>query len=68
MPPPSPEDVAVDAGGTRIQRDKARMNGWDYGGPDNMSIVLHGAPCDKVKSGAYKDVKITYGCPGMIIP
>lgn len=67
QPPPSPHDVAVDVDGMRVARDERKMNGWDYGA-DNRSIVLHGPPCDRLKSGQAKNAQITFGCPGMIIP
>ncbi len=64
---PSPEDVAVNVDGTRILRDPARMNGWEYG-PDNRSVILYGAACDRVKSGSVLSLEIIFGCPHQPIP
>jgi hypothetical protein len=64
--PPSPDDVAVDVNGMRVQRDPAKMNGWDYTA-NNRAIQIHGAACDAIKT-ANAQVKITFGCPGVLIP
>ncbi|MCG5053564.1 MAG: VWA domain-containing protein [Myxococcales bacterium] len=63
--PPSADDVAVDIDGKRISR--SNTDGWEYG-PNQRSIVLNGALCDKAKAGTFKNVKITFGCPGVVIP
>lgn len=63
--PPAPNDVAVDVAGTRIKQDP--MNGWSYGA-NMMSIQLNGDACEKVKMGNANQVKITFGCPGFVIP
>jgi hypothetical protein len=63
--PPSPDDVAVDADGMRVSRDAA--TGWSYG-PQMKSVVLSGSWCDRLNSGAVKNVQITFGCPGVLIP
>lgn len=65
--PPSPTDVAVEVGGMRYQRDVTHTTGWDYGA-GNTSITFYGAVCNDIKSGKLKDVKFTFGCPGMPIP
>jgi hypothetical protein len=65
-PPPSPDDVAVDVGGTRVSRDPGHTNGWDYG-PGGTSVQLHGAACQRVKESAGQDVHIVFGCPGVVI-
>jgi hypothetical protein len=63
--PPSPNDVAVNVGGMRIQRDS--MNGWNYG-PGMNTVVLFGAACELAKSGKAGDVQILFGCPNTPIP
>ncbi|HEY0709617.1 MAG TPA: vWA domain-containing protein [Polyangia bacterium] len=65
-PPPAPENVAVDVDGKRVAKDPSQQGGWNYG-PDNKSIVFHGAACDALKAGS-KDVKIIYGCGDTPIP
>jgi hypothetical protein len=64
-PPPAPNNVAVNIDGMRVQPDP--VNGWSYGA-GNRSIVLNGALCEKLKSGAAKNVQIIYGCGGDYIP
>jgi hypothetical protein len=63
--PPSPDDVAVNVGSMRIQRDN--MNGWSYG-MGMGSVVLNGAACELAKSGTAGDVQIIFGCPNVPIP
>jgi hypothetical protein len=66
--PPSPNDVAVKIGTTKVDRDTSHMDGWDYGAA-NGSIQVYGAACERVKAGAAgDDVSITFGCPGQSIP
>lgn len=67
MPPPVPDNVAVDVNGQRVMRDPAQQNGWYYGA-GNMSIVLVGPPCETAKLSASTDVKIIFGCPNQVIP
>jgi von Willebrand factor type A domain len=64
--PPSPDDVAVDVNGMRVNRDPTKMNGWDYTA-NNMAIQIHGPACEAIKN-ANAQVKITFGCPGVVIP
>ena len=65
-PPPAPDDVAVKVDGAKINRDPARMDGWQYS-DDKKSVQIFGATCDRLKAGTAKDVNITYGCPGIVI-
>jgi von Willebrand factor type A domain-containing protein len=65
MQPPSPNDVAVRVGNTRIERNM--MNGWEYG-MGMQSVVLYGAACELAKSGKAGDVQIIFGCPNVPIP
>jgi hypothetical protein len=64
--PPSPNDVAVDVNGMRVARDPMKMNGWDYTA-NSKAIQIHGPACDAIKD-ANAQVKITFGCPGVLIP
>ena len=57
--PPSPDDVAVDVNGMRVNRDPTKMNGWDYTA-NNMAIQIHGPACEAIKN-ANAQVKITFG-------
>jgi hypothetical protein len=66
--PPSPNDVAVNIGMTRLVRDTNHADGWDYTAGNN-AIEVYGPACDRVKAGvAGDDVSITFGCPGVSIP
>jgi hypothetical protein len=67
-PPPSPNDVAVNIGTTRVSKDTTHSDGWDYTA-GNTAIEVYGPTCDRVKAGAAGDeVSITFGCPGQSIP
>jgi hypothetical protein len=65
--PPSPDDVAVNVGPTRVPRDKTQTNGWDYE-MGTMTVRVFGPSCDALKSGPGGDVSIIFGCPHVIIP
>lgn len=54
-------NVAVYLDKNLVQKDPA--NGWSFGA-NNQSIVLNGAACEKVKSGAASKVEILVGCAG----
>jgi hypothetical protein len=60
--PPAPDHVRVEVGGMTIMKDPTNMNGWDYTGPDMMTIELYGAACDMVKNGGVSSVNVTFGC------
>jgi hypothetical protein len=66
QPPPSPPDVAVNVGSTRVARDSAHTNGWDYNA-GNDSIQFYGQACEDVKKASGQNVQIIYGCPGVVI-
>lgn len=60
--PPSPTDVAVNIDGTRL----VRGTDWNYGA-GNMSVIVKGDLCAKLKTGAAKAAEIVFGCPGLQI-
>lgn len=64
-PPLDPNNVAVDANGTRVPRNDAE--GWRYG-PNMTSIELTGSWCSRIQSGAITDIKATFACANSIIP
>jgi hypothetical protein len=67
MKPPSPDDVAVKIDGVKVPRDKAHGEGWDYDA-DMANVVIYGQACEQLKGiGATNNVKIIFGCPGIII-
>jgi hypothetical protein len=67
MKPPSPDDVAVKIDGVKVPRDKMHGEGWDYDG-DMANVVVYGQACEQLKGiGATNNVKIIFGCPGIII-
>lgn len=63
--PPSPDDVAVDIDGTRIPQSP--VAGWQYNAT-KTAVILHGPLCEQARMGKLKSVKITFGCPGVVIP
>ena len=67
MKPPSPDDVAVKIDGVKVPRDKMHGEGWDYD-RDMANVVVYGQACEQLKGiGATNNVKIIFGCPGIII-
>jgi hypothetical protein len=60
--PPAPAQVTVELDGVRVPRDPQHREGWDYG-EGTGSLLLHGPPCERLKSGAASKVQILYGCP-----
>ena len=67
MKPPSPDDVAVKIDGVKVPRDKTHGEGWDYDA-DMANVVVYGQACESLKGiGATNNVKIIFGCPGIII-
>ncbi len=60
-PPARPEATTVFMQGQMVPRDEMKMEGWDFG-PGNMSIILYGSWCDKVKAGGGDTVEARLGC------
>jgi hypothetical protein len=65
MPPPVPDNVAVEVDGARLVRDGA--DGWSYT-PDGKAVVIGGQTCQHLTDGTAKNVQILYGCPNVVIP
>lgn len=63
--PPDPTNIAVDADSVRVP--KSDTDGWSYGA-GMTTIELHGSWCMNYQSGAIKNVKAIFGCPGLVIP
>ena len=64
--PPSPNDVAVKIDGVKVPRDSTHGEGWDYD-TDMANVVIYGQACEQLKGVGAADVKIIFGCPGIII-
>jgi hypothetical protein len=45
-----------------IMKDTTDQNGWDYTGPDMMTIELFGAACAMAKSSGASTVQVIFGC------
>jgi Mg-chelatase subunit ChlD len=67
-PPPVPENIAVDFGGKRADRDPSRTNGWEYTREDHTQLEVYGQWCERIQSEANNHVQIRYGCPNEDIP
>ena len=63
--PPDPKNIAVYLDKNLVEQNDA--DGWSFGG-GSKSIVLNGATCDKVTSGAASSVEVLFGCPGVAPP
>lgn len=60
----TPDDLSqlyVYEGGTAVDQDTTRMNGWDYDAATN-TLTFYGAACDVLQDGSVTDVSIVYGC------
>lgn len=68
-PPVSPPDVTVDVGATRLKRLESGTTGGDgwLWGPDMKTIELRGQACDAAKMEGTGGVKITFGCPPVVV-
>jgi hypothetical protein len=64
--PPYPDMVAVTGNGTNIP--KSATAGWDYGSPDQTSIVLTGTYCDQLTAGTITDVQTVFMCEPVFVP
>jgi hypothetical protein len=61
--PPDPNNVRVELDATKIDRDMARANGWEYQDAGQTIIEVHGAACDAIKMSGAANVQIKFGCP-----
>ncbi|MET0411444.1 MAG: vWA domain-containing protein [Polyangiaceae bacterium] len=65
--PPAPDNIAVKVGGTLVERDATRANGWEYTGNALMELEVYGSWCEQIKAAAAADVQVIYACEGVII-
>jgi hypothetical protein len=65
--PPAPDNIGIYADGTKIPRDPAHANGWDYN-PGMTAVTIYGPTCDALMAGQVKTVQAFIGCGVDIIP
>jgi hypothetical protein len=59
----------MNIGNTRIQRDPARQNGWNWGGAPNLRVVhAYGKACDELKANPLASAELVFGCEGHLPP
>lgn len=63
-PPPAPDHVNVYVDTTKISFDATDTNGWNFTGPDMLTIQLFGTVCDLVTSSGAGAVQVIFGCKG----
>jgi hypothetical protein len=56
------DKIDVFGDGAPILRDPTHTNGYDYKDATMQQIEVHGPLCDQIKSGAIKDVTVTFIC------
>ncbi len=61
-PPPAPNHVNVYIDTTKVPFDSTNANGWDWTGPDMLTIQLFGTYCDLVTSSGAGAVNVIFGC------
>jgi hypothetical protein len=63
--PPAPDWVALNIGNTRIPRDTARQEGWNWGGsPLNQVVHVYGKACEELKTNPLATAELVFGCVG----
>jgi hypothetical protein len=67
-PPPVPDNIAVDFGDARADRDPTRQNGWEYTNDEFTQLEVYGTWCERITNEAMNQVSIKYGCPDQPIP
>jgi hypothetical protein len=66
---PQPDFVALNIGNTRIARDPARREGWNWGGHPAMQVIhVYGKPCEDLKANPLATAELVFGCPGHFPP
>jgi hypothetical protein len=61
--PPDPTNIAVVIDKQEAPKDINHVAGWDYTGPDQMTVQVYGSYCDQIKQSA-NQVLIILGCMG----
>jgi hypothetical protein len=59
--PPDPNNLGVYLDKQRLAQSTS--DGWSL--TSSTSVTFHGPTCDRVKAGAYHDVEVLFGCPGV---
>ena len=66
---PAPDSVALNIGNTRIARDPARREGWNWGGNPILQVVhVYGKACDDLKANPLATSELVFGCEGHAPP
>ena len=65
QPPPNPDNVAVYLDGALVPM--SATNGWAFGATA-QTVILNGAPCEQITSGAASKVQVLFGCAGQPPP
>lgn len=60
--PPNPDHVGVLIGMTRVPKDPAQHDGWNYVDADFSAVELFGPACETVKASGADTVNVVFGC------
>jgi hypothetical protein len=62
---PAPDYVALNIGNTRIPRDQARREGWNWGGaPILHTVHVYGSYCTQLMNDPVATAELVFGCEG----
>jgi hypothetical protein len=64
---PEPDYVALNIGNTRIPRDPARREGWNWGGTP-QTVHVYGEACTMLKKNPLVTAELVFGCQGHAPP
>jgi hypothetical protein len=63
--PSDPSELAVYQDGRLIELDPSGQQGWSYDQAAN-AVVFRGAACDVLRRGEVSEVRVEYGCGGIV--
>ena len=58
---------ATDSSGHNVKIPQDSSDGWTFTDSSEVAIILNGAACANLKSGAYTNFQLVYACDGVII-
>ncbi len=64
--PVEPQNIRIFFDGQEVGRTYQHTDGWDYDVATN-TITLYGSACDDLRGGTVTNVKVDYGCKGIVI-
>ena len=59
--------AAMESSGDLVKIPQDPSEGWTFTDSSEDAIILHGTPCENLRSGAYTNFQFFYACDAVVI-